>query len=64
MQVLLILKVHLKSGTFYFLLKYGCHCVTSTFTKQVNIYLFICNFTSTTDGLLIEQQNKIAKQEF
>jgi len=48
MQVLLllILKVHLKSGrpTFYFLLKYGCHRVTSTFTK-VNIYLVICNFT-------------------
>jgi len=43
MQVLLllILKVHLKSGTLYFLLKYGCHCVTSTFTK-VNIYLVIC----------------------
>jgi len=45
MQVLLllILKVHLKSGNFYFLLKYGCHCVT-TFTK-VNIYLVICTFT-------------------
>jgi len=48
MQVLLllILKVHLKSGTFYFLLVVviGCHCVTSTFTK-VNIYLDICTFT-------------------
>jgi len=45
MQVLLllILKVHLKSGT-YFLLKYGCHCVTSTFTT-VNIYPVICTFT-------------------
>jgi len=45
MQVLLllILKVHLKSGNFHFLLKYGCHCVTSTFTK-VNIYLVICTF--------------------
>jgi len=44
MQVLLllILKVHLKSGTF--LLAYGCHCVTSTFT-EVNIYLVICTFT-------------------
>jgi len=48
MQVLLllILKVYLKSGTFDFLLKYGCHCVTSTFTfTKVNIYLVICSFT-------------------
>jgi len=45
MQVLLLLifKVHIKSGNFYFLLKYF-HCVTSTFTK-VNIYLVICTFT-------------------
>jgi len=45
MQVLLLLiiKVNLKSGTFYFSLKYGCRCVTSTFTK-VNIYLVICTF--------------------
>jgi len=43
MQVLLllILKVHLKSGTFNFLLKDGCHCVTSTFTKVNIIWLFL-----------------------
>jgi len=41
--LLLMLKVKFKSGTFYFLLKYGCHCATSTFTK-VNIYLVICTF--------------------
>jgi len=54
--LLLILKV-----LFYFLLKYGCHCVTSTFT-EVNIYLVICTFTevlrfstsSTTGRFLLE----------
>jgi len=40
--------MHLKSGTFYFLLKFGCHCVTSTFTKG-NIYLVICTFTLSTE---------------
>jgi len=37
--LLLILKVHLKIK--YFLLKYGCHCVTSTFTKVKFICLFV-----------------------
>jgi len=44
LNVLLIIRKIVIFKIRYFLLKYGCHCVTSTFTK-VNIYLVICTFT-------------------